>query len=263
MNARISFFVRLAIWVLPALAACFSVAGAQTFDGGFDRILAPGGAPAQIGPYGGVTYSLHNGEFVTTERNIVCCEFNEGRGFGPAAGIRMNISIGESFFIAPAVGFESRGGRFESAPERLPIFGRNNEVETLTFQSQLDVSLATINIEALAGYRIGGSGLYVTAGPAAGIVVSQNYRKSERIVDPTGVRYLDGSTEKELYDGDMGLVRTATVSARAGIGASIAIADGVALNPQVLYSLPLGAASNDGAWTIAGVHGTLGVLFDL
>lgn len=260
---RISLLVRIVAWVLPAVAASCGALEAQNFDGGFDRVLAPGVSTIQAGPYTGVTYSLHNGRFVTTERNIVCCEFNQGRGFGPAAGVRMNLSIDEAFFLRPAIGFESRGGVFESSPERLPIFGRNNEVETMTFQSTLDVSLATLDVEAMAGYRIGTTGLYVTAGPAVNVVLSQHYRKSERIVDPVGVRYLDGSTEKELFDGDMQIVRPTLYSARAGVGASVAIADGVALTPEVLYSIPLGAASETDEWSVAGVHATLGVLFDL
>lgn len=260
---RISFFVRIVAWVLPAIAASCGAANAQSFDGGFDRILTPGGAPLEAGPYSGVTYSLHSGRFVTTERNIVCCEFNEGKGIGPAAGVRMSLSIDEAFFIEPSIAFEARGGSFESTPEQLPIFGRNNEVETMTFQSTLDVSLSTINISALAGYRLGTSGVYVAAGPSASFVLSQHYLKSERIVGPNGVRYLDGSTEKTLYDGAMALVRSTLFAARAGVGARLSIADGIALNPEVLYSYPLGAASLSDEWSLAGVHATMAVLFEL
>ena len=260
---RISLIVRIVAWVLPTIAASCGALQAQTIDGGFDRVLTPGGTPARIGPYAGVTYSLHSGRFVTTERNVVCCEFNEGRGFGPAAGVTMSLPLSEALFLRPAVGFESRGGSFESTPEVLPIFGRNNDVESMTFQSTLDVSLATVAVEAMAGYRLGASGLYVTAGPAASVVLSERYRKSERIVGPTGVTYLDGSTEKVLFDGDMDLVRSTLLSARAGIGATLPIAEGVWIAPEVIYSHPLGAASTTDEWSVAGVHASVAVLFDL
>jgi hypothetical protein len=260
---RISMLVRIVAWVLPAIAASCGAVSAQTVDGGFDRVLAPGGPSLQIGPYAGITYSLHSGSFVTTEHNIVCCEFNEGRGFGPAAGIAMSLSLDEAFFVRPSIGYEERGGTFASEPQRLPFFGRNNEMETMTFQSTLEVSLATLDVEALAGYRIGETGLYLAAGPSMSVVLSQHESKSERIVDPAGVKYLDGTTEKSLYDGDMELVRPTLFSARAGIGASIEIAEGMALTPEVLYSLPLGAASRSDEWSVAGVHATLGLLFEL
>lgn len=262
-TSSITNLVRIAAWTLPLLLGMCASLAAQTLDGDFDRVLTPGGRPMQVGPYAGVTYSLHDGRFVTTERNIVCCEFNEGRGFGPAAGVRMNVSLGEAFFLASSVGYEARGGSFTSAPERLPFFGRNNQVETLTMESSLDVSLATINAGVLAGYRVGESGLYVTAGPAASFVVAQNYVKSESIVDPAGVRYLDGSTAKQLFDGDLDLVRPAHFTVRGGVGAMITIADGLSLNPEMLYSLPLGAASRADDWTLAGVHGSVALLFDL
>jgi hypothetical protein len=175
----------------------------------------------------------------------------------------MNIALGEAFFLEPSVGYASRGGSFAAAPTRLPFFGRNNEVETLTMQSTLDVSLATVETQALAGYRIGATGLYIAAGPSASFVVGQHYNKSERIADPSGVRYLDGSTEKELYDGDLDLVRPVLVAMRAGAGATIEIADGITLNPELLYSMPIGAASRVDDWKLAGLHGTLAVLFDL
>jgi hypothetical protein len=260
---RITLIIRIVAWVLPTIAASCGALQAQTIDGGFDRVLAPGAMTLQAGPRTGVTYSLHDGRFVTTERNIVCCEFNQGRGFGPAAGVTMSIPLSEAFFLRPSVSFEARGGSFESTPEVLPIFGRNNEVESMTFQSTLDVSLATVALEAMAGYRLGSSGLYVTAGPAASVVLSQHYRKSERIVGPAGVTYLDGTTEKVLYDGDMELVRPALFSVRAGIGAMLPIADGITLAPEVLYSLPIGSTSVTDEWSVAGVHATVAVLFDL
>jgi hypothetical protein len=263
MERSISFIIRIAVWVLPMIVAACASLSAQTFSGDFDRVLAPGGPGAQIGPYSGVTYSLHNGRFVTTERNVVCCEFNEGKGFGPAVGVRMNVSIDETFFIAPSIGYESRGGTFTSAPETLPFFGRNNQVETLTMESELEVSLATLNAEVLAGYRIGTSGLYAVAGPAASVVLAQHYHKRERIADPSGVRYLDGGTDKDLYDGDLDLVRPALFALRGGVGAVIPVADGISVTPQLLYSLPLGTASRSDDWTLAGLHSTVGVLFEL
>jgi hypothetical protein len=259
----ISTFARIAAWIIPALIAACATLTAQTFSGDFDRVLTPGGSTVQIGPYAGVTYSLHDGRFVTTERNIVCCEFNEGRGFGPAAGVKMSVSIDAAFFIAPSVGFESRSGAFTSTPERLPILGQGNQVEMMPTESELDVSLATLNAEVLAGYRVGESGLYVTAGPAASVVISQHYRKSERIVGPSGVRYLDGSTSRQLYDGDLDLVRPTLFAVRAGAGAELSIADGIALVPEVLYSIPLGAASRTDDWSLAGVHSTVALLFSL
>ncbi|MBC8144570.1 MAG: hypothetical protein H7X80_03225, partial [bacterium] len=52
-------------------------------------------------------------------------------------------------------------------------------------------------------------------------------------------------------------------AARAGAGASIEIADGVSLNPQVLYSMPIGKASRADDWSLSGVHASVAVLFDL
>ena len=47
-----------------------------------DRILNPDTRGIMIGPYGGINFNMHSGEFVLTENGIVCCTFDEGTGLG-------------------------------------------------------------------------------------------------------------------------------------------------------------------------------------
>jgi hypothetical protein len=227
-----------------------------------DKILAPGRLLFLLGPYGGIDYNIHKGQFNVIEGNLVCCTFDNGTGIKPVFGVKAFIPLSEAFHISPRVSFEGRGGEFTTR-ETLPIFGQNNQVENMDLEEKLRVTYNTLTVDLFASYTFTSFGLYVTAGPSVGFSVSKEFRKTETILGPPGVRYLDGTTSKEFSLEVQGSVNSVLFSLRGGIGAAFPIARSVYLNPEVLYIFPLNKVSKDFDWKASGIQATLGVLFAL
>lgn len=228
-----------------------------------DHILEPGGRPILAGIAGGIDYNMHRGEFYLSEDGIVCCRFDEGSGIGPVAGVRAFIPLNDEIDFSPRLQYEGRGGEFTSISDPLPFFGSNNEVEMVRFEDRLETTIGTISVDLLATYRVTEFGLYVAAGPSAGLVVTKSFIKSESIAEPTGVKYLDGSSSKETFRGELDIVNPALFSIRGGIGAMLEVAEGIHVNPEVLYGLPLNRISKQDNWKGTTVQATLGILIAL
>lgn len=228
-----------------------------------DNILEPGGRPILAGIAGGIDYNIHRGEFYLSEDGIVCCRFEEGSGIGPVAGARAFIPLSDEIDLSPRLQYEGRGGEFRSISDPLPFFGSNNEVEMVRFEDRLETTIGTIGVDVLASYRVTEFGLYVAAGPSAGFVVTKSFIKSESIAEPSGVKYLDGSTAKETFRGELDIVNPVLLSIRGGIGATLEVADGIHINPEILYGLPLNRISKEDNWKAGTVQATLGILIAL
>lgn len=228
-----------------------------------DHILEPGGRPILLGVTGGIDYNMHSGEFYLTENGIVCCRFDKGSGLGPVAGAKAFIPLAGDLEFSPRVLYESRGGTFTSLSEPLPFFGSGNQVEMVQFEDKLDATINTIGLDLLASYRLTDFGLYVAAGPSAGIVVKKDFVKTESIANPAGVDYLDGSNQKQTFQGELSIINSTLIALRGGVGLTFEVADGIYVNPEVLYGLPLNRISKEDNWKGSTVQATVGVLIAL
>jgi hypothetical protein len=225
-----------------------------------DDVLEPDARPILIGPYGGIDYNIHDGAFYTKVNGITCCQFDGGTGIGGVAGLKAFIPVGESFSITPRLLYENRRGTFITRNEHYPILGENNKIEQVNFENRLDASLNTVSIDAMASITVTSFGLYVTAGPTASLTVAKSFRKTESIYSPAGVKFLNGSTTRELFAGDLDFVNSALVSVRGGIGAAIAVSQAISINPEVLYTLPLNRVSREDSWKVSSIQATVGVM---
>ena len=230
----------------------------------FDRILNPDARGILVGPYAGINFNMHSGEFVLTENGIVCCTFNEGSGIGPVFGAKAMIPLTDQLSLSPRLAYESRKGDFETASDPVPIFGQNNQVENVIFTDRLEANLATFNIDLLGTYTLADFGLYVALGPSAGIVMGKDFTKTEEITTPSGVEFQNGTgTEQELFSGELDIVNTLQFELRGGLGATIEISDAIFLNPELLYGFPFTKISKEDDWKTSPIQFTLGILFSI
>lgn len=230
----------------------------------FDRILNPDTRGIMVGPYGGINFNMHNGRFVLTENNIVCCTFDEGSGIGPVVGVKAMIPLSDQLSLSPRLAYESRIGDFETTSDPVPIFGQNNQVENVIFTDRLEANLATFNIDLLGTYTLTDFGLYVALGPSAGIVIGKNFTKTEEITTPDGVEFQNGTgTEQQLLSEELDIVNTLQFELRGGVGATIGLTDAIFLNPEVLYGFPFTKISKEDDWKTSPLQFTIGILFAL
>ncbi|MBL7986487.1 MAG: outer membrane beta-barrel protein [Chlorobi bacterium] len=249
---------------LPTAPSQLPPSVALPFPVPFDRILNPDTRGILIGPYGGGNFNMHNGQFVLTENNIVCCTFDEGSGIGPVFGAKAMIPLGEQLSLSPRIAYESRAGDFETTSDPVPIFGQNNQVENVIFTDRLEANLATFNMDLLGTYTLTDFGLYLALGPSAGIVMGKDFTKTETITTPDGVVYQNGTgTEQQLFTGELDIVNTLQFELRGGLGAIIGITDAISLNPEVLYGFPFTKISKEDDWKTSPIQFTIGLLFAL
>ena len=85
----------------------------------------------------------------------------------------------------------------------------------------------------------------------------------ERIIDPAGVTFLDGTRTRDLRA--PALVDAASVSLhlQLGVGTWVRVPAGFEINPELLVELPLTGAASGGTWKMYGISLNIGVGFEL
>lgn len=228
-----------------------------------DRILEPSGRKPLAGIYGGANFAMHSGQFTITEDGLTCCAFDDGTGIGIVVGAKAFIPITDAIDITPRVSFETRPGKFTTLGAPLPILGAGNQVETMQFEDQLNVSLAGLVLDPMASYTFTDFGLYATLGPSFSLVASKGFTKDETIANPNGVNYKTGGTAKRLLEGDLANIESLQIAGRGGVGARIPLTESIVLNPEALYTIPFTKVTTVDEWKTSGLQGTIGILFTL
>lgn len=260
----------LTVLFLTALLGHFSVVRAQQTPTprvhyGDDHILVPHPRPqVLIGPFGGAMLNRHSGAFVTRESGLVCCEFTEGSAAAGAFGVRAFVPFGWYAAVSPRLAFEGRGGIFDAELQSYPFFGENDTLENVVFANVLDATIQTVTLDILAVARIPQLGIYVAAGPGVALVAASTFRKTERIADPADVSYLDGTTEKVMFEGDLVPISKALYTVRAGGGLLVRVFKRLYVNPEVLYVHQLNPMYSDPSneWNAAALQLSFGILYD-
>ncbi len=256
MKARILFLLAvLSPAIQPSLRA-------EDPGGPADRILFPGAVRMSfIGPFGGIDFAMHRGNFSTMDNGILCCSFENGDGLGPAAGFKAFLPLVSSLEFSPRILYENPRGEFTALLQRYPIRGFNNKIEYADLESKLETDLHMVTLDLLAGWMFDPLRVYVAAGPSLCMLVANHFLKRETILSPPGVSYIDGGNSRVLYDDAFPMTNEFHFSLRGGVGARIALGGSLHLNPEVLYAYPLTKVSKEGDWKVSTVQATLGVLF--
>lgn len=228
-----------------------------------DRILEPPGRHFMIGLYGGPNLASHSGRFTMTENGITCCTFDEGSGTGFVLGLKAFFPLTDQIDITPRVSFETRPGTFSTLGEPLPILGQNNQVETMQFRDELNVSLSGIAIDAMGSFAFTDFGLYAAVGPTFWLAAGKGFTKDETIANPNGVDYKTGGTTKRILEGDFQNLESLQIGGRGGLGARIPLAEAMYINPEVLYTFPFTNVTTLDDWKTSGLQLTVGFLLAL
>lgn len=231
-----------------------------------DVVLGPvAGSALSIGLFGGIISSTHSGTFTIVEEGILCCEFDGASGVGPTIAVRGEYypKDDRTWGVAARIAWEDQSAEFESDVEQLLIFGENNEPEEADFQNRLDASMTAITISPLFMVRLIDFDLYISAGPAITLYTSPTFDKTERIVGPSGVTYLDGSTETALPDLPMEGINSTGIGFTAGLDLRYPLTERIALGGEIYYRLPVTKITSDGEWKVSNVIAAVGAVFSL
>jgi hypothetical protein len=144
----------------------------------------------------------------------------------------------------------------------MEIIGQGLEPQDMHLEAELDVTLRLAGLDALLMWSPFDAGPYVLAGPSIGMKLYEEFRVTERILDPEGVTFLDGSREHELYD-DPDVTRSMHLGVRVGFGYTMALNPDLALGIEALYLKGLQTVTETDEWSIQGLQATVALLFVL
>ncbi|MDT8324094.1 MAG: outer membrane beta-barrel protein [Bacteroidota bacterium] len=216
-----------------------------------------------IGVSIGGTYMLHGGGLLFPREVPPLIRYDDASGFGPAFGVRVTVPLTSSLALSPRLFAECRRGTFTSDRFMMEIIGRDLRPEDMTLEDELDVTLRVGGLDLLLAWHPADGGFYLAAGPSIGLRLYEEFRVTESIVSPQGVTFLDGSTEREMYDDDPGLTRSVHVGLRGGAGYLLPLNEDLALGCELLYLYPLQTVTENDDWTIQGLQGTVTLQFNL
>ena len=258
---RVQRFISTAS-ILPLLLACsFISLGLHTVSAqGAETEGAPGEARFLYGIGAGLLFSSHSGGIETRDASYPCCTFSGGDGTGFAAGVRLVLPVAGHVEFAPTASYEGIAGTFTNTDQSYPVLNRNQQVEYVTMENVLDVSISSISVAALFRYSILPLGVYVTAGPSIHSLVSKRYSQVETITGATDVEYVDGRSSRTLFDRDIDNMRSLGFGGCVGAGVHFALSQHVSMEMEAVYTVPFTKLRESGDWKASGIGLNLYVL---
>ena len=253
-----SLTAMIAIATLTLLLATDRVA-AQSGD----LILNPDGSAGYFSLIllGGAGYQDHSGAFTLNEEEIECCTFNGGTGLGPSLAMRAEYMPDPEgrLRVAARVGLFSETAQFLSDPEVLPVLGENHRPQDGLFQNELTVSTMSLDITPMVMVKLLDADLYLTLGGRWNRTLTSTVDLQERILAPTGLTFLDGTTAKDRPDLPVVLVADNRYSLVGGLDLRYPLTDRLGLAAELHYTHGITGFGTEETWKASGVSGGVGV----
>ena len=214
-----------------------------------------------FGVYFGALASTHGGGFTFPGEQPPVITYDEGSGVGPAFGIRADIRLLSSLSLSPRLFAECRRGTFISDPFVMEIVGQNMQPQDMRLEDELDVTVRLAGLDLLVQWHPLPFDLYLAAGPSIGLKLYEEFTVTERILEPDGVTFLDGSRSREIHSGDPDRTRALHAGVRAGAGYMLRLGNDLAAGTEVLYLVPLQTVTEEDDWSMQALQATLSLLF--
>lgn len=228
-----------------------------------DLILNPNGSAGYFSLLllGGVGYQSHTGTFTLNEEEIECCTFNGGTGFGQSLALRTEYTPDPEgrLRFAARFGLSSETAQFLSDSEVLPVLGENHRPQEGLFQNELTVGRRSLDISPMVMVKILDADLYLTFGATWSHTLAGTTDLQERILAPTGLTFLDGTTAKDRPDLPVALVAEDHTSLVGGLDLRYPITERIGLAAELHYTRGVTAFGLDESWKTSGVRGGVGV----
>lgn len=255
------------------LAGLLTLASQGIAQRGAEAPQMPGSpSTLQFGIYGGGVLAPNSAEFATLP-GIVSCQGDSilyggsaGGGFTIAAVAGIMPGSGEGFLshigASLKVGLSSTSSTFE-ADERIgQAISPTGEVSDVISHYTIESGLSTLIIEPTAFYRVSAEApLLIGIGPTLGLLMGATYDQKEEVVSPSGARYADGRTERNVRAGDIeetsGMLLGGTLSLAYEIKASPLIA----IRPEISGTLGFNGPVSGTDWKQHTVRAGLSILF--
>lgn len=220
----------------------------------------------QFGVYGGGALAPNSAEFAALPGMISCqgdsILYGGSTGGGFTAAAVVGIMPGSRSHIGASlkVGLSSTSSTFETDERIGQAISPSGEVADVISRYTVSGSLSTLIIEPTAFYRVSADApLLIGIGPTLGLLMGATYDQKEEVAAPSGARYADGRTERNVREGDIeetnGMLLGGTLSLAYDIKASAQIA----IRPEISGTLGFNGPVDD--WTQHTLRAGLSILF--
>jgi len=193
---------------------------------------------------GGIQY-YHTGQINQIEKQILCVEYSEGKGFGIRSGLVGEYWLDGEVAINGKVGFENMIADFRQKSTPVPIDDNN----ILQSEYSLYAVLPSISVGAFVKKRMFDSFLWFGCGVDFRGIISKKVESSETIISPEG-RVFDDGLQKRIFLDDLTSLRTLTVYPALYIGYDAQLSKGLYVSPTIKAGIPLLNNSDVANWKV-------------
>ncbi len=209
----------------------------------------------ELGIYSLFQIHSHSADFGKLPDVPGCCpSYDGGSGNGFAAGLFWQSSINETFNLQIRLGMNFIGGEMTKEEYIGNTYDENmNTVEALS-EHKLTTNLSVFELTPMITAKPFGFPLFFNLGVQAGYIAGGTYEQSENLVSPSVARFIDGSTSRNNFDGDIEKLSSLFFAGYASLNYKIKITKNLNLYPEAGYSLNFNELAENTPWKVNSIR---------
>lgn len=222
-----------------------------------------------LGIIGGGSLNLHRGVLTTNDGILECGQFENATTLGWLLGNSVNIPITEQLSIAPTLYFHKANATFSADnPVQPRVALGNGATVPMSTDQTLGVSLNYLTLDIPLRYFIS-ERLYALIGGSVGLNIGTSFEQEEKIISPSGLTFLDGSTNRKIFAGTFTDANGNSTSSSLryagiiGLGYMLPIHQSIVVHPEISFQYALSPVLNDNNWKVHSLRAGVGVSYVL
>ena len=130
-----------------------------------------------------------------------CCpDYTSGNGSGMGVSILAELPLDKKWRVGWRLSYASLGGELKT--QQFEEVNADHDLVLATFEHTLAADITAIGLESYAGYQLMNN-LKLMAGLRGDLLAGQGFRQEERLIDPEGITFENGSRIRMSYEGDI------------------------------------------------------------
>lgn len=212
-----------------------------------------------IGIFGGGLFNTYESSFRKLPGIPNCCtEFGGEQGLDLSGGAAFHLFLSRTWSIQFRAAYERIGLVFREQEQIGKAIVGNTRLPVIS-EFTIDPTLAEVSFRPLLQYALLGSLLYLEAGPSTGYLVEATFVQQEKLLEPAGVTFIDGTVVRNHYAGDIPEVQKLQLGASVGFHSELWLSKSVRLIPEVLYTYRFTPIVRGLQWHASSLYAGLGL----
>ncbi len=218
----------------------------------------------EVGVYNLFQIHTHNADFGKLPGVPGCCpNYTSGKGYGYAAGLYYESALTKSLSWQLRLGWSNINGLMTREEVIGNTYDENlNTIEAFS-EHRLNTSMNIIELTPTIVTRPYDFPATLNYGFQLGYVLTSTYDQSEEIIRPSDARFLDGSTTRNEFDGDIENASSFFLAGYLSLIYSTKISEKVTMRPEVGLSYNFNNLAEDITWKAHSIRAGVSFGMDL